>query len=56
MGWKFNEKELRKIYRESNKDMRLSYKEFKKAAEKFANQLIANAKKESKRVKKTIKQ
>lgn len=56
MGWKYNDEKLKKIYLESKYDLKMSYKEFKKMAEEFANQLIEKAKKETKNVKQTIKE
>lgn len=46
MGWKYDDEVLKKIYKESKKDLKMSYKDFKKMAESFANQLIENTKKE----------
>lgn len=44
--WKYNDESLKKIYKESKKDLNMSYEDFKKIAESFASQLIENAKKE----------
>jgi len=53
MGWKYDDKALKKIYKESKKDLNISYKDFKKMAESFAKQLIENTKKEVKNEKVT---
>lgn len=51
--WRYDDESLRKIYKESKKDLKMSYKDFKKMAESFANQLIENTKKEIKNEKVT---
>lgn len=55
MGWKFNDKHLRKIYNDSKKELNMSYREFKRRAEELADQLISTAKKEIRDAKETIK-
>ena len=42
--WKFDDKKLKKLHAESK--LNLTYEEFKKFAEDYANQLIKNVKKE----------
>ncbi len=44
MGWKYDKKSLRKIYDEEKPNM--TFGEFKKWAEHFANSMIQKAKKE----------
>lgn len=56
MSWKYDDERLKKIYIESKYDLKMSYKEFKKMAEKFANQLIKQAAKEVKDAKEAIKE
>jgi len=55
MGWKYRDESLKKIYEESKDNLKMSYKDFKKMAEKFATEIIEDAKKEVKRAKETIK-
>lgn len=43
--WKFDDKSLKKMYKEEKVHLKISYKEFKKWAEQFANELIEDAKK-----------
>ena len=42
--WKFDDKRLKKLHKESK--LNLSYEDFKKFAEDYANQLLKNIKKE----------
>lgn len=42
--WKYDEKSLRKIYEQG--DLKISFEEFKKWAEHYANSLINKVKKE----------
>ena len=49
--WKFDEKRLKKLYKEENSNLKMSYKEFRKMAESFANELIDKVKKDVKNEK-----
>lgn len=59
MGWKFDDKRLRRIYDENKDNINMSYKDFKKMAQDYANRLIANVKKgidNDKKLKQTAKE
>lgn len=63
MGWKYKDESLKQLYKEYKNNIKafsdkqaMSYKEFKKMAEQFANQLIDNVKKEAKDAKEAIEE
>lgn len=49
--WKFDDKSLKRMYKEEGTHLKISYEEFKKLAEQYANSLIEKVKKEIKNEK-----
>ena len=44
--WRYDDNSLRKVYKEEGAHLKMTYKEFKKMAEQYANSLIKKVKKE----------